>query len=366
MDATAADTALLVAVVLARFVAPLFIPAFPLPGILACLLLDAADRELFVVFTELDLSGYQGVDKALDTFYLTVAMLAVLRNWTDPFAARTARVLFYLRLVGVTAFELTGWRLLLLFFPNVFEYFFVLYEAVRSRWSPERLSRRFLLLSAAVIWLVVKVPQEYFVHVAELDVTDLLGQAVEGRPAVAGLLVLVVATLLVVLRAAVRLLPPPHHPTTLAAGPLPESIDEAGERASFLAVHWRVVDVHLVEKIVLVSLVTVIFAQVLPEVDATPLQLTVGVAVVVTFNSFLTIHQARAGRTVASAFWAFALLAVANSALVLVSDLVLQHFEGGLHLVTTMFFLLQLSLVVTLYDRWRPVYDVRKSTAETV
>lgn len=365
MDATAADTALLVAVVLARFVAPLFIPAFPLPGILACLLLDAADRELLVVFTELDLSGYQGIDKALDTFYLTVAMLAVLRNWTHPFAARTARVLFYLRLVGVTAFELTGWRPLLLVFPNVFEYFFVLYEAVRSRWSPERLSRRFFLVAAAVIWLV-KLPQEYFVHVAELDVTDLLGQAVEGRPAVAGLLVLVVVTLLLVLRAAVRLLPPPHHPTTLAAVPFPESIDEARERAMFLAVHWRVVDVHLVEKIVLVSLVTVIFAQVLPEVDATPLQLTVGVAVLVTFNSFLTLHQARAGRTVASAFWAFALLAVANSVFVLVGDVVLQSFEGGLRLVTTTFFLLLLSLVVTLYDRWRPVYDVRESTAETV
>jgi len=366
MDATAADTALLVAVVLARFVAPLFIPAFPLPGILACLLLDAADRELIVVFTDLDLSRYQGIDKALDTFYLTVAMLAVMRNWTHPFAARTARVLFYLRLVGVTAFELTGWRPLLLLFPNVFEYLFVLYEAIRSRWSPERLSRRFFLVSAAVIWLV-KLPQEYFVHVADLDVTDLVGASLEERPVTAGVLVLVASSLvLAVLAAARALLPPPHHPTTLAAGPFPESIDETRERALFLAVHWRVVDVHLAEKIVLVSLVTVIFAQVLPEVDATPLQLTVGVAVLVTFNSFLTIHQARAGRTVASAFWAFAMLAVTNSVFVLVGDVVLQSFEGGLHLVTTTFFLLLLSLVVTLYDRWRPVYDVRESTAETV
>ena len=203
MDATAADTALLVAVVLARFVAPLFIPAFPLPGILACLLLDAADRELFVVLTDLDLSGYQGIDKALDTFYLTVAMLAVLRNWTHPFAARTARVLFYLRLVGVTAFELTGWRLLLLVLPNVFEYFFVLYEAVRSRWSPERLSRRFFLVAAAVIWLV-KLPQEYFVHVADLDVTDLVGAALDERPVAAGVLALVASSLVLAVLAELR------------------------------------------------------------------------------------------------------------------------------------------------------------------
>ena len=33
--------------------------------------------------------------------YASVAMLAVLRNWTQPFAAGTARVLFYVRLLGV-------------------------------------------------------------------------------------------------------------------------------------------------------------------------------------------------------------------------------------------------------------------------
>jgi hypothetical protein len=114
---------------------------------------------------------------------------------------------------------------------------------------------------------------------------------------------------------------------------------------------------------VLVSLVTVIFAQVLPDVDATALQLTFGVAVVVTFNSFLTLRQARAGRSIASALEAFAALATANTAFVLVADVLLQRLEGGLHLATTLFFLLLLTLVVTLYDRWRPVYDVRTSTS---
>jgi hypothetical protein len=265
--------------------------------------------------------------------------------------------------VGVTAFELTGWRPVLLLLPNAFEYFFVLYEALRSRWSVE-LSRRFYLVSAAGIWVVVKLPQEYFIHVAELDVTDLVGEAVEGRPAVAVVLVTALAGLAVAIWAAARaLLPPPHHPTTLAAGPFPESIDEARERAVFLATHWRVVDLHLLEKVVLVSLVTVIFAQVLPDVDATALQLTFGVAVVVTFNSFLTLRQARAGRSIASALEAFAALATANTAFVLVADVLLQRLEGGLHLATTLFFLLLLTLVVTLYDRWRPVYDVRTSTS---
>lgn len=362
MDPATADTALLVTVVVARFIAPLLIPAYPLPGILVCFVLDAADREIFELFTDLELADYQGFDKALDIFYLTIAMLAVLRNWTHPAAARTARALFYLRLVGVTAFELTGWRPFLLLLPNVFEFFFVAYEGLRTRWSPDRLSVRFFVVTAAVIW-VVKLPQEFFLHVARLDVTDLLDEAL-GTPRLGALVVTVlVPALALVLWAVVRaVLPPPEHPLRLAAGPLPESIDEARERALFLAAHWRVLDAHLVEKIVLVALVSVVFAQVLPRIDATPTQLTAGVAVVVTFNSFLTIRQARTGRGVASAFTAFVLLATANAVFVLVGDLVLRRFAGGLHLATTLFFLLLLTLMVTLYDRWRPVYDVRMPT----
>jgi hypothetical protein len=359
MDPATADTVWFAAVVVARFVAPLFIPAFPLPGILACFLLDAADREIFELFTDLELADYQGFDKALDIFYLALAMLAVLRNWTHPVAARTARGLFYLRLVGVTAFELSGWRPFLLLFPNVFEFFFVMYEGLRTRWSPDRLSTRFFVVAAAVIW-AVKLPQEFFLHVARLDVTDQLDEVLGDRRLGVVVVTLLVPALLAALWVVARAaLPPPEHPLRLAAGPLPESIDEARERALFLAAHWRVVDLHLVEKIVLVSLVSVVFAQVLPRVDATPLQLTAGVAVVVTFNSFLTIRQARAGRSVASAFSAFGLLAAANTVFVLVSDLLLRRFAGGLHLATTLFFLLLLTLMVTLYDRWRPVYDVR-------
>ena len=52
-------------------------------------------------------------------------------------AFRIGRFLYFYRLVGVVAFELTG-RGLLLFFPNTFEYFFIAYEAVRTRWDPLR------------------------------------------------------------------------------------------------------------------------------------------------------------------------------------------------------------------------------------
>jgi len=39
-----------IAVVGARFVLPLFIPRYPLPAIIACLLLDGVDQTIFQTF----------------------------------------------------------------------------------------------------------------------------------------------------------------------------------------------------------------------------------------------------------------------------------------------------------------------------
>ncbi|MGI9623512.1 MAG: hypothetical protein ACR2PK_11800, partial [Acidimicrobiales bacterium] len=53
-------------VVGARLLVPLLIPRFPLPAILAALVIDAADQTVFQQLTDLDLDGYQSYDKALD------------------------------------------------------------------------------------------------------------------------------------------------------------------------------------------------------------------------------------------------------------------------------------------------------------
>ncbi len=373
MDADTTGTAVFVAVVAARFLLPLLIPAFPLPAIVACLVLDGIDKSIFELFTTADLEGYQSYDKALDVFYLSIAMLAVLRNWTSGPAAEVARFLFYYRLVGVLLFELVEWRPILMIFPNTFEYFFIFYEVVRSRWVPERLGFRFYVVAAAAIWVFVKLPQEWWIHVAQLDVTDTLketvfgvdassswGDAIANRPlALVGLLVAVAALAAVVIVVFRRKVAPPAHPLVLAAGPLPLDIDEAHERARYVAAHWRVFDRHLFEKIALVALVTVIFGQMLPDVRATPLQLTVGVTVIAVINAFLTLQFARSGRSVESIVVSFALLLATNVGIVFLADALLRRGQGDLRLSATFFFLLLLTLIVTLYDRWRPVYDAR-------
>ena len=64
----------------------------------------------------------------MDVFYLAVAYLATMRNWQALPAYRVGQFLYFYRLVGVVAFELTQTRALLLVFPNTFEYFFIAYE----------------------------------------------------------------------------------------------------------------------------------------------------------------------------------------------------------------------------------------------
>ena len=167
-------TTVFVVVVLLRFTVPLAIPRYPLPAILAALVLDAADQSIFQMFTDDPLPGYQTYDKALDVYYLAIAYISTMRNWRDPVAFRTARFLYLYRLVGVTLFELLGWRWLLLVFPNTFEYFFIAYEFVRTRWNPLRLGAVAVVGLAAFIWIVIKLPQEWWIHVAQLDFTEFM------------------------------------------------------------------------------------------------------------------------------------------------------------------------------------------------
>ncbi len=346
------------AVVLSRLLVPLLIPRYPLPAVLAALVLDGVDQTIFQVFTNLPLDGYQSYDKALDIYYLTIAYISTMRNWASLPAFQVSRFLIYYRLVGVVAFELSQIRALLLIFPNTFEYFFIFYEAVRARWNPLRMSKRMVIGAAAAIWIVIKLPQEYWIHIAQLDVTDMVKQYVFGVPLTAGwgaafanrpwvLLVAVAAVLALFFLArwllATKLPPADWEPSRrgwrlkLKADPLPEYIDERHEQLA-LAAKGRVLSLPLLEKIVLVSLISLIFGSILTGVRATTVQLYVAIAFVVIVN---------------------ALMAVVNLGLVYLADFLLRRGGGSLNLQITLFFVLLLTLIVTLYDRYHLVYQAR-------
>jgi hypothetical protein len=350
-------TVVFVSVVAARFLLPLLIPRFPLPAIIACLVVDGVDQTIFQSFGY-DPPGYQGYDKAMDVYYLAIAYLATLRNWTSVGAFEVGRFLYFYRLVGVVAFELSHARPLLLIFPNTFEYFFIAFEAVRSRWDPVRFVRRWWIVLAALIWIVVKLPQEYWIHIARLDVTDILAAHGWLVP-VLGMLVLLIggaATYGVKAR-----MPEPDWSPRVTADPLPEEMDTAAERRVWVAESSRVFSAVTAEKVLLVGLLCVVFAQTLPGVRSSDVELFIGMGVFVLANTAIVLAAARREVSHESLAVVFAVRIAVNVALVAVSWFLLGR--GDLNVGTTLFFMLLLSLVTTLHDAWQPVHAVRARTA---
>jgi hypothetical protein len=347
---------LFVLVVGVRFLLPLAIPRYPLPAIIGCLIVDGVDQSIFQAFGY-DPPGYQGYDKAMDVYYLAIAYLSTLRNWVSPGAFQVGRFLYFYRLVGVVAFELLQSRVLLLIFPNTFEYFFIAYETVRSRWNPMRFVRRWWIVMAALIWIFIKLPQEYWIHVAQLDVTDTLEEYDWAWPLLITLLVVLAAVLWFVVRPR---LPEPDWALRMSPDPLPEEMDTAAERAAWRADATRVRSGVTTEKVVLVGLLSVVFAQTVPGVNASNLELFIGTGAFVVVNAALVLAAARRSFSIESLLVAFGARLVVNGLLVVVAEALLGR--DNLDVSTTLFFVMLLILITTLHDAWQPVHAHRVRT----
>jgi hypothetical protein len=367
------DALVFLAVVALRVIVPLFIFRYPLPAIVVALVVDAVDETVFQVLTNLNLENYQSYDKALDVYYLAIAYIATMRNWSNLFAVRVSRFLWYFRLMGSTLFEFTGLRALLMIFPNVFEYFFIYVEAARTRWNIRRLTRWHVVAAAAIIWVFIKLPQEYWIHVAQLDFTDFLKETVLGAPADASwadalrenlwfipVLVLLIALAVVAYRVVLDKLPASDFPPTLDADVNADEFATA-KPVSRSARHWQE---GLLEKVVLVSLISVIFAQMLPNVVVTTLQLVIGIGVVVAANAFVSHWLATRGTEWEAVGTEFVVMAGINLVIGLVYVFLLPTFDGEIRWRDLLFFTFLLTLLVTLYDRYRPIYDLRVAHEE--
>lgn len=363
MIPTALDVTIVLAVVGIRLITPLLVPLYPLPAILVALVVDGIDQTIFQTqltdaFWHDIAHGYQGYDKALDIYYLCIAYTATMRNWTQPTALRCAQFLWLYRLAGVTLFEIvhdpadeSSWRWLLLVFPNTFEYFFIAYETVRLRWDPRRMSRRLVLGLAAFIWVVIKLPQEWWIHVARLDFTDFAREHSWVMPTLAILLVFLLG---LAWWALAFWLPPRDHAPRLHADPLPAELDTAAKRNEYRLTHLRIFDWYLAEKIAITGLVCVDFAQVLPGTTAKASQVMVAVGVLVVVNSVLGFAFATRSWSTDSAVLQFAVIVVANLALVGLARAATPRFNP----TNAGFFVLLISLIVMLYERYRPVRDL--------
>ena len=352
-----AETLVVGVVVASRFVVPLFIPRFPLPAVLSALVIDGIDQSVFHALGY-DPPGYQGYDKAMDVYYLAIAYVSTLRNWTSESAFAVARFLYFYRLIGVTAFELTDWRPLLLIFPNTFEYFFIAYEVVRTRRNPRRYSMRFWLWLAAAIWVFVKLPQEWWIHIAKLDFTDQLDMHPALGPAIVVALGLAGAVFWWLVRPR---LSPPAWPLRISADELPETAATWRERAEWTAANEPVLSVATAEKVVLVGLISVIYGEVLPGLDTTALGLFAGLAVLIVLNAVVVVGLARRDLGTDKTLVAFGLRLLFNGLVVVTARLIL----GGdrMDLRAALFFCVMSSLITLLHDRYLPVHAARAAAA---
>jgi len=381
MDDFGLNEIIFIGVILSRMLVPLLIIRFPLPAIVACLIIDAVDQTVFSALApEADLTGYQNYDKALDIYYLVIAYIATLRNWTNPFALGVARFLIYYRLIGVALFELTGIREVLFIFPNTFEYFFIFYESVRLFWDPRRMSNKLVVGAAAFIWIFIKLPQEYWIHIAQLDLTDFVQEDIFGvaagtswidtfaaRPWIVIVAVVVVAALIYAAYWIMKnKLPPRDRPLTIDADAEPDREVPAerldAERARMAQTFLRP---GLFEKLAMIGLVSVIFAKVLG-VEAEPLQLTIIVSIVVIANAGLSTLLERRGFGPTAALRQFVFTGLLNLGIVGVLGLVYRVAGSPFDLTTAFVYLLLITLLVTLYDRYRPEYVARFAKSDEV
>jgi len=374
MDSIGFTELVFLAVILSRLLVPLLIIRFPLPAIVACLVIDAVDQTVFQALApDADLAGYQNYDKALDIYYLVIAYISTLRNWTNQFAVSVARFLIYYRLVGVVLFELSGIREILFIFPNTFEYFFIFYEAVRLFWDPRRMGRRLVIGATAFIWIFIKLPQEWWIHIAQLDTTDLIQEDIFGVPAgtpwietfaakpwIVVIAVVVVAVAIYALYWLMKnKLPPRDRRLTIDADAEPgRDVPPQRLQAERDRVAQTILRPGLFEKVAMIALVAIIFGQVL-QVHAEPLELSIIMAVIVIANATLSALLERHGFGPTAALRQFVYTGLLNLGIVAVMAIVFALLGSAVDLVSAFFYVLLITLLVTLYDRYRPEYLAR-------
>ena len=265
-----------------------------------------------------------------------------MRNWTSHAAFRIGQFLFYYRLVGVLAFELLDARAMLLLFPNTFEYFFIVYALIALRWEPARVSPRFWLWTAAGLWVFVKLPQEYWIHIAQLDFTE----TVADYPWFG------VACALVVLGAASRVVLLRRPPTHARARPRLALRRRAASLATAVpgrGLGWT----ELVEKTVLLRCSRSSSPTILPT-SRRPRSRSRSAS---SRSSPRTRRSARL-RALRSRTCEFGALLVVNLGLIYLVSRFFSDAED-FPLGTALFFAFLITLLISLYDLYKPVYDER-------
>jgi hypothetical protein len=150
---------LIIAIV--RVLGSLPVLVWPFPGAILAMVTDLSD--LFLR-SYLDLGGvhdYQEFDKWLDQVYMLTFLIVALR-WA-PVPRNIAVALYVFRLIGFVTFEASGTREVLLFFPNLFELWFLFVAGLQFFKIGFDYTPKTVTLALAPL-LAIKLFQEYALH----------------------------------------------------------------------------------------------------------------------------------------------------------------------------------------------------------
>ena len=134
---------------------------YALFGSIFAVLVDLSD--LFII-GNLKLGGvrnYQDLDKILDLAYMATFLLVSLR-WTG-LEKRVSIFLFSFRIIGMVLFEITGSRIILFSFPNIFEFWIIGISYLKLRNKNQIISKNKLYYVPSIAF-VLKMTQEWILH----------------------------------------------------------------------------------------------------------------------------------------------------------------------------------------------------------
>src|SRR5690606_9457926 len=130
----------------------------------------------------------------------------------------------------------------------------------------------------------------YWIHVAQLDVTDTLAEVAWFGPL---LLAALIALALVYWFVVVPRLPRPDWSLRIAPEPLPAEIDTAAKRDAWMSTNLRVFSWWSLEKVALIGLLSTVYARILPGLEVSDLRLFIGISTYVLANVVVSVVVAR-------------------------------------------------------------------------
>jgi hypothetical protein len=164
-------------VILFRLLVPLVIFRWPLAGTILAIIADNLDVVLLDLFGVTDFTPYNHVDKLLDTYFYLIGGYTMY-YWKNTVAKKIGLSLLLYRLIGVVLYEISGLRILLFLFPNVFIFYFLYYLIYKKIYKKEPFKLFRGALPVLIILLIIKLLHEYMLHVVQFPIYKVISESI--------------------------------------------------------------------------------------------------------------------------------------------------------------------------------------------